>query len=259
MARGPWPSGDLVGRIFVGGMCTVPIHPRSTVKKGADCIVTIPFGGSTTNSNGDHKTRRIVTRRNSMAPQQRGAVLLLAVVAAILFILFCFEGIPELLLWPEIPLTYGAEPGDVSRSARLLIPKEQEPEVSPFRARNAIVSNVQNDWYVHYALLLGYTIKKYNPALPSISAEMVLLIPRQHDINQANMDRLRELGWKIKFEDDLTVEGMNNLSPNWRRNLIKLRLWSWVEYRKILFLDADTMVLGDISLLLHDGFGTRLQ
>jgi alpha-N-acetylglucosamine transferase len=117
------------------------------------------------------------------------------------------------------------------------------------------VSNVQNDWYVHFALLLGYTIKKYNPDLASISAEMVLLIPREHDIRQANMDLLTELGWKIKFEEDLTVEGINNLNPNWRRNLIKIRLWSWFEYRKILFLDADAMVLGDISLLLHDGFG----
>jgi alpha-N-acetylglucosamine transferase len=120
----------------------------------------------------------------------------------------------------------------------------------------AIVSNVQNEKYVPYALCLAYTIQKYKPANDTPAVDLVLLVPTKNDITTESSLRLQQAGWTIRIEDDVIVEGTEKLNPNFRRNFIKLRVWSWTEYRKILFLDADTMVMGDISLLISDGFGT---
>jgi len=125
------------------------------------------------------------------------------------------------------------------------------PENTP--SRYAIVSNVQNEKYVHVALVLAYTIQKYNP---SLGAELVLLLPTDHEIGETSLARLEQVGWHLRIEDDIHVEGMENLQWNYRRNFAKLRIWGWEEYRKIGFIDADCMVRGDISLLLSEEFGT---
>jgi len=120
---------------------------------------------------------------------------------------------------------------------------------------NAVVSHVQNEDYLPYVLVLGYSIRKYNPTLSSSpGTDLLLLVPRKNDLTQHDIERLEAVGWKIRLDDDIELEGQEQLNPNWRRNFIKLRVWAWTEYRKIAFLDADTLVSGDISLLLSDGF-----
>jgi alpha-N-acetylglucosamine transferase len=108
---------------------------------------------------------------------------------------------------------------------------------------------------VELALALGYTIKKYNPRLADLSTELVLLVPIENDITPESLSKLEKVGWKLRTEDDVTVNGTENLYKGFVRNFIKFRVWSWTEYRKIVLLDADTMCMGDISLLLSDGFG----
>jgi len=120
--------------------------------------------------------------------------------------------------------------------------------------RNAIVSHVQNNEYLPYVLNLGYTIRKYNPTLCPPSTELIVLIPRDNELTPTELQQLESVGWKIRYEEDIILEGLEQMNSNWRRNFIKLRIWAWTEYRKIAFLDADTLVQGDISLLLHDGF-----
>ena len=123
----------------------------------------------------------------------------------------------------------------------------------------AIVSNVQNEKYVPYALCLAYTLQKYKPANDTAAVDLVLLVPTENDITIESSLRLQQAGWTIRTEDDVKVKGAEKLNPNFRRNFIKLRVWSWTEYRKILYLDSDTLVMGDISLLISDGFGTSHQ
>jgi alpha-N-acetylglucosamine transferase len=125
----------------------------------------------------------------------------------------------------------------------------------PKKIKNAIVTNVQNEEYVTYALLLAFTIQKYNPRLAELSTELVLLLPRKHEVTPDSLVLLEQSGWRIREEEDIAVNGTEKLNVNWRRNFIKLRVWAWTEYRKVVMLDADTMVLGDLSLLLSDGFG----
>jgi len=116
--------------------------------------------------------------------------------------------------------------------------------------RTAIVTNVQNELYVPNSIVLGYTIQKHNPNLVHNGTELILMIPHKHDITEISMARLKVIGWVIRYEDDVVVEGIENILIQYRRNYINLRIWRWVEYRKIAFIDC--LVMGDISLLLFD-------
>ncbi|ODQ54744.1 nucleotide-diphospho-sugar transferase [Saitoella complicata NRRL Y-17804] len=124
----------------------------------------------------------------------------------------------------------------------------------PPPAPYAIVTNVQNEAYVPYALTLGYTIQKYND-LRDMEADMVIMIPRVHDIRPSSLSKLQRIGWKIRFVDDIQIGGSENLQSNYRRNFLKFWCWTWVEYRMIAFIDADCLVRGDISRLLNESFG----
>ena len=86
----------------------------------------------------------------------------------------------------------------------------------------------------------------------------MLLVQKNNDISQLGLENLEMVGWKFRKEADLAVSGTERLNLNWRRNFIKLRVWTWIEYRKILLPDADTTVWGDISLR-SDGFGMILS
>lgn len=122
--------------------------------------------------------------------------------------------------------------------------------------KNAIATNLQTDGgYVEMALALGYTIKKYNPRLDDLSTELILLVPYDNNLTPASVAKLERIGWTIKNEEDVKINGTEALWAGFQRNFIKFRVWTWTEYRKVLLLDADTICFGDISLLLSDGFG----
>lgn len=117
--------------------------------------------------------------------------------------------------------------------------------------KKAVVTMVQNDAYVINALVLGYTLQKYNPSLVAQEGmDFVALLPTEHDLSSTSLDRLRQVGWQLRFEEEFLVNGTDNLPINYRRNFFKLNIWAWEEYVKMAYLDADCMVRGDITLLL---------
>lgn len=69
------------------------------------------------------------------------------------------------------------------------------------------------------------------------------------------MTRLQQVGWTIRYEEDIKLQGLENLQSHYRRNFMKLRLWRWTEYAKVGYIDADCMIRGDIRLLVSNAFG----
>ena len=118
---------------------------------------------------------------------------------------------------------------------------------------NPIVSYVQNEEYVPITLNLCYTVQKYNPNIPY---EKIILLPTDHTVSPMSLARFQELGWTLRLEEPIEVEGSENLPANYRRNFVKLHIWKWIEFRKLAYIDGDCLVLGDISLLLSEGIGT---
>ena len=135
------------------------------------------------------------------------------------------------------------------------LPRRQESH-----QRTAIVSNLQNELYAPCAFVLAHTLKKHNPHLTSRwGTELILLLPRKNDITTSTLRKLEKFGWTIRYEDDIEVKNSETLAAHFRRNYIKLRVWSWIEYVKIAWIDADCVVMGDISLLLSNRFGKSIQ
>lgn len=120
------------------------------------------------------------------------------------------------------------------------------------KARYAITSSVQTASFTQYALMLGYSIQKHND-LAAMGAEMVLLIREDgaDAVTKENRTRLEAAGWKVKVAEDLEFENVDNtkIRAHHRHNLNKLHLWSWTEYEKILFIDADVVCKGSFKEL----------
>jgi glycogenin glucosyltransferase len=136
------------------------------------------------------------------------------------------------------------------------VPDSGVSNINVHGRKKAIVSMVQNEDYLPMALVLGYTLQKYNQRLANDGIDQVMLVPYEHDMSPTSLARLKKVGWTIRYEQDVAVEGTETLYVAYQRNFLKLRLWSWTEYAKVGFIDADCMVRGDVSLLVSDKFGT---
>jgi hypothetical protein len=132
---------------------------------------------------------------------------------------------------------------------------QHDHHVSRPRVRNAIATNVRDDGYLEMALVLGYSLRKFNPWIDGVSNDLVLLIPSNTTLLPGGMAKAEAVGWKFRHEDDVPINGIEDLYIGFQRNFIKYRAWTWTDYRKVVMLDADTVCLGDISLLISDGFG----
>lgn len=100
------------------------------------------------------------------------------------------------------------------------------------------------------AVMLGYSIQKHND-LEAMDAELVLLV-REDDkdgVTAENKTRLEKAGWKVRVAEELTFDGVDNgaIRKHHRHNMNKLHLWSWTEYEKILFIDADVVCKGPLG------------
>ena len=95
---------------------------------------------------------------------------------------------------------------------------------------------------------MGYSLVQTND-LAAQNAEMVLFIRQGANVSSAAQERLRQVGWKLRIEDDLEFDNIDfDKIRSWHKwNLNKLRFWSWTEYEQILFIDSDTLVKSDLS------------
>jgi len=126
--------------------------------------------------------------------------------------------------------------------------KPQSRKVSLSRQRRAFVSALYTEPYYPLSLALGYSLQQTND-ITSQNAEMVLLVRRQANVSSSTLDKLQQIGWKLRIEDDLKFDNINveNIRPWHKWNLNKLRIWTWTEYDQLLFIDSDALVKGDLS------------
>jgi len=95
---------------------------------------------------------------------------------------------------------------------------------------------------------MGYSLTQTND-LASQNAEMVLFVRKAANVSASALDKLRQIGWKLRIEDDIVMPSVDvEKIRHWHKwNLNKIRFWSWTEYDQILFVDSDTLVKGDLS------------
>ena len=137
----------------------------------------------------------------------------------------------------------------------------ETPRQASVAIKNAIATSVWGPDYASMALMLGWTIMQHND-LKSLNAEMVLLTLPWDDMGNGltveNKTRLQKVGWNIRELDRIQIEGIDfsQIKPHRRNNLNKLQPFGWVEYEKVLYIDADTVVKGKFGELFDMPGGT---
>lgn len=155
---------------------------------------------------------------------------------------------------PDAPVE-SAKPTSTSTTDTPSVPSTASATAAP-RPRNAITSSVFTADYAGMALMLGWSLAGNNN-LTALDAELVLLT--LHDdtgkdgITTANRTRLEKAGWRIREAQALAFAGVNQtqIRSRHRHNLNKLHMWSWTEYERVVFVDADAVCKGSIAELLQ--------
>jgi alpha-N-acetylglucosamine transferase len=118
--------------------------------------------------------------------------------------------------------------------------------------RYAITSSVQTASFTGLALNLAYSIQKHND-LEALDAELILLVRTEgvDGVSAENITRLEKVGWKVQVAEELEFDQVDTSAiRSWHRhNLNKLHIWTWTQYEKIIFIDADVLCKGSFAEL----------
>lgn len=115
----------------------------------------------------------------------------------------------------------------------------------------AIVTMISSPDYTQMGNVLQFSIKKNMKRSLLEKIDFIALIIQEHRDNKLITDRL--IGWTTKY--------VNRIDPGipgsvtfyrFQEQFTKLHIFNMVQYQRILYLDTDVLVVGDISPLLLD-------
>lgn len=109
--------------------------------------------------------------------------------------------------------------------------------------RLAVVSAIYNNDYMEAVQVLAYSLRRVH-----IQADLILLFISNR-LNQSTLNRCQEAGWHLWAVDRIDPPRFAIIYPRFRDQYTKLRIWSLINYDRVLYLDADTLVVRDINEL----------
>ena len=112
------------------------------------------------------------------------------------------------------------------------------------RSRFAVVTTVRSPEYMMGLRELTCSFTRHNPNVRLI----VVGAASDAQGNASWHDEIRSFA-DLHLVEDLRYPNSN--TPRFSLNWIKLRLWQWIEYDSLLILDADTVVMGDLTHLFR--------
>ena len=117
--------------------------------------------------------------------------------------------------------------------------------------RHAVVTLLTTSSYVSQAVVLGKSLLVYSH-LPC-NIEKIAFVTPHSDLTREDHYRLSEVGWTIRKIPTISYPSRINSHTVKRERYIplltKLSLFNMTAYNAILYLDSDTIVLGDIHKL----------
>lgn len=112
----------------------------------------------------------------------------------------------------------------------------------------AFVSLVTNNSYASGALVLGYSLRRVNT-----TRKLVLLVAKE--VLEPTRERLGRVWDHLEIVDLLDSEDTTNLAlltrPELGITFTKIHCWNLTQYRKCVFLDADTLVIQNCDELFE--------
>ncbi|CAF3394465.1 unnamed protein product [Rotaria socialis] len=111
--------------------------------------------------------------------------------------------------------------------------------------RLAVVSAIYSDDYVEGIEVLGYSLRRIN-----IQADLILFYISNR-LNQVTLDRCRKVGWFLYAVRRIEPPRFAIIYQRFHDQYTKLHIWSMMGYDRVLYLDADTLVIRDVNELLY--------
>eukprot|EP01012_Entosiphon_sulcatum_P032828 TRINITY_DN41683_c0_g1_i1.p1 TRINITY_DN41683_c0_g1~~TRINITY_DN41683_c0_g1_i1.p1 ORF type:complete len:593 (-),score=84.39 TRINITY_DN41683_c0_g1_i1:8-1786(-) len=111
----------------------------------------------------------------------------------------------------------------------------------------AYISIISNEKYVDGALVLAWTLQKHSQLVLRRECDLHLLVPE--GLSDDSTARLHAAGWtKV-----LPIKDLSPLVPRskMKNTFNKLYMFGLTQYKKIAFLDADVLCLGNPDRLFH--------
>ena len=96
--------------------------------------------------------------------------------------------------------------------------------------------------FLEGALLLGHTLKKYHPH------HQMYMMHLETALSTRTLCSLRQVGWIPRAVQNIPPP-LQGTGPRFINQFTKLILWNMTDFDAIVYLDVDTLVLGDISHL----------
>jgi len=118
--------------------------------------------------------------------------------------------------------------------------------------RHAIVTMFGSSSYVHAywmgALAMIQSLRESQTRVPHI----IVMVRSDELVPQIGIDAFREIGAELVYIENLKLDELNVKIPGtWEGAFDKLNVWTLTDYEKILFLDADTLIVQNIDHLFN--------
>lgn len=171
------------------------------------------------------------------------ALLLYLAVAAIIFYIYTR---------PEEQFGVDDEPADFAAS--LVVPELStlDHELATderFNAtsRYAVAALIFSDDYTVSTLVLGHSLRKFNPGVDLVAGYVEELVTEETKCI------LRAGGWTLRRVRRIEPPKTPHNEPPFQfyHMFTKLRIWTWTEYERILYLDSDILCRGSITELFR--------
>lgn len=123
------------------------------------------------------------------------------------------------------------------------------PDKKPTDEESAAIDDADDGYFVS-TRVLAYTLLHSKSAGTNNSIPFIVLCTR--DVSKRKRDRLKKDGATVILVEKLRADWMNAAVERWADILAKLRLFQLMEYSKICFIDADTLVTGPLDGVFFD-------
>jgi alpha-N-acetylglucosamine transferase len=196
------------------------------------------------------------SRMPALEPAMQYAVQLMHNKRLVRFVaasLICFSCL-GLYYYDVTPLS---DPRSHPSQVGLSQPQSDKPKyafatlVSPNFIENADQNDIKNDDYFLSARLLNYQLlhsnktRYHDPTVPFL----VLTLPR---VGKTKIQILESEGATVIPVEHLKADWIKVPLPQWDGLLSKLFLWSYTQYDKILFVDADVYLIESLDGIFED-------
>jgi hypothetical protein len=107
---------------------------------------------------------------------------------------------------------------------------------------------VDGGGYAIGATILGHSLSGKWGAL---DVGMYLLLLNTTVLTNSEVSMLHNAGWEFCIVPLIEPVDVAVVFPRFRQQFTKLVLFAWIEFTRVVYLDSDTLVLGDISLMFE--------